>query len=133
MGYMIKNRQLQSGDSGVVFPTGTTSTRPGQPVDGQIRFNSTAGQVEYYASASWHAVAAAGPAALSIDDFTGNGAATQFQPMSFNVSDATQIMVFVGQLYQIPNDSYTVDGSNIITFSEAIPLNVPVNIIHVGA
>lgn len=133
MGYMVKNRQLKSGDSGVVFPTGATADRPSAPTNGQTRFNETTGQVEYYASAAWHAVAAAGPAALSVDDFTGNGAATQFQPMSFNVSDASQILVFVGQLYQIPNDSYTVDGSNIITFTEAIPLNVPVNIIHVGA
>jgi hypothetical protein len=50
--------------------------------------------------------------------------------MSVAESSETQIMVFVGSIYQDPASAYTVDGGYIITFTSAPPNTVPINVIH---
>jgi hypothetical protein len=42
----------------------------------------------------------------------------------------TQIMVFVGSIYQDPATAYTVDGGFDITFTSAPPNTVPISVIH---
>ena len=49
MGYFLKNRQIPSGSTGVVLPSGGNVVRPTDPVDGVIRFNTdNGGFIEYY-------------------------------------------------------------------------------------
>lgn len=129
MGYYVKNRQLQSGSSGVVIPTGSTATRPESPVFGLIRYNTDTGLIEFFNGTIFQSLAASGGINYTVDTFTGDGSTTVFT-MSEAETNADEIMVFVGSLYQTPVTNYTVDGSVNITFSSAPPAGVPVNVIH---
>jgi hypothetical protein len=50
--------------------------------------------------------------------------------MSIAESNADDLIVFVGSLYQIPVTNYTVDGGYDITFTSPPPDGVPINVIH---
>jgi hypothetical protein len=128
MGYFVKNRQLQSGSTGVVLPTGSSATRPDNPAFGMIRYN-TEGFVEFFNGTLWSQLGTGGAVTYTVDDFTGNGVQTEFT-MSSAVSNAQQIITFVGSIYQDPATSYTVDGGYTITFTSAPPNTVPINVIH---
>jgi hypothetical protein len=129
MGYFVKNRQLQSGSSGVVLPAGNSAIRPDNAVFGMIRFNTDLGLVEFYNGSVWSTLSSSGSINYTVDDFTGNGSQTVFT-MSIPESIAQNIMVFVGSIYQDPATSYTVNGGYDITFTSAPPNTVPINVIH---
>jgi hypothetical protein len=129
MGYFVKNRQLQSGSTGVVLPTGSSADRPDAPTFGVIRYNTDLGDVEYFDGANFVALAAGGAVTYVVDDFTGDGSTTTFT-MSQAESDETQIIVFVGSIYQDPATAYTVDGGLDIVFTSAPPDTIPINVIH---
>ena len=129
MGYFVKNRQLQSGSSGVVLPTGSSANRPDFPAFGMIRYNTDSGLVEFFNGSVWSSLGTGGAITYTVDDFVGNGVQTEFT-MSSAVSNAQQIITFVGSIYQDPATSYTVDGSYTITFTTAPPNTVPINVIH---
>ena len=130
MGYYVKNRRLPSGSTGVVLPTGSSETRPEYPTFGMIRYNTDVGLVEFFNGSVWNTLSTGGSISYTVDYFTGNGSTTLFGPMSIAVSSATQIIVFVGSIYQEPAYAYTVDGSYDITFTSAPPNTVPINVIH---
>lgn len=129
MGYFLKNRQLQSGSSGVVIPTGSSATRPDAPVFGLIRYNTDTGFVEYFNGSVFQSLSVAGSVNYTVDNFTGDGSDTVFT-MSIAESSADEIIVFVGSLYQIPTTNYTVDGGYDITFTSPPPDGIPINVIH---
>ena len=109
MGYFVKNRKLQSGSTGVVLPKGSTAQRPDYPTFGLIRYNTDSGYVEYFNGSIFQNLSVGGSVAYTVDNFTGTGSQTVFT-MSIAQSLATQIIVFVGSVYQIPTTNYTVDG-----------------------
>ena len=129
MGYFVKNRQLQSGSTGVVLPTGSSANRPDFPAFGMIRYNTDSGLVEFFNGSIWSTLSTGGSITYTVDDFTGDGSTTIFT-MSVAESTATQLIVFVGSIYQDPASSYTVDGGYDITFTSAPPNTVPINVIH---
>ena len=129
MGYFLKNRQLQSGSTGVVIPTGSSATRPDAPVFGLMRYNTDLGLIEFFNGSIFQSVAVSGGVNYTVDPFIGTGAQTVFT-MSIAESNAEEIIVFVGSLYQIPVTNYTVDGGYDITFTSAPPDGVPINVIH---
>jgi hypothetical protein len=129
MGHFVKNRRLQSGSSGVVIPTGSAAQRPDSPNFGMIRYNTDSGLVEFYNGSIWSTLSTGGSITYTVDDFTGNGVQTVFT-MSVAESTATQLIVFVGSIYQDPATSYTVNGGYDITFTSAPPNTVPINVIH---
>lgn len=129
MGYFVKNRRLQSGSSGVVLPSGPTIERPNAPVFGLIRYNTDSGYVEYFNGSIFQNLSTGGSVAYNVDNFTGTGSQTVFT-MSVPVSDPTQIIVFVGSIYQIATTNYTVNGGYDITFTSAPPNGLPINVIH---
>lgn len=129
MGYFVKNRQLQSGSSGVVLPTGSSANRPDYPTFGMIRYNTDLGFCEFFNGSIWQNMGVGGAISYTVDDFTGDGSTTIFT-MSIAESTETQIIVFVGSIYQVPTLAYTVDGGYDITFTSAPPNSVPINIIH---
>ena len=129
MGYFLKNRQLQSGSSGVVLPRGPASQRPDYPTFGMIRFNTDTGFVEFYNGTIWQNVGVGGVVSYTVDNFVGDGVETIFT-MSVAESVETQIIVFVGSIYQDPATAYTVDGGFDITFTSAPPNTVPISVIH---
>ena len=129
MGHFVKNRRLQSGSSGVVIPTGSAAQRPDSPNFGMIRYNTDSGLVEFYNGSIWSTLSTGGSITYTVDDFTGNGVQTVFT-MSVAESTETQLIVFVGSIYQDPATSYGVNGGYDITFTSAPPNTVPINVIH---
>jgi hypothetical protein len=129
MGYFVKNRRLQSGSSGVVLPTGSAANRPDNPAFGMIRYNTDSSLVEFFNGSIWSSLSTGGSITYTVDDFTGNGVQTVFV-MSIAETTATQLIVFVGSIYQDPASAYTVDGGYNITFTSAPPNTVPINVIH---
>ena len=129
MGYFVKNRQFQSGSTGMVIPTGSTATRPDAPVFGLMRYNTDTGLIEFFNGSIFQSLTVSGGINYTVDNFTGTGSQTVFT-MSTVESNAEEIIVFVGSLYQIPTTNYTVDGGYDITFTSAPPDGVPVNVIH---
>lgn len=129
MGYFLKNRQFQSGSTGMVIPTGSSATRPDSPVFGLMRYNTDLGLIEFFNGSIFQSVAVSGGVNYTVDSFTGTGSQTVFT-MSVTESSADEIIVFVGSLYQIPTTNYTVDGGYDITFESAPPNGIPINVIH---
>jgi hypothetical protein len=129
MGYFVKNRRLQSGSSGVVLPTGSAANRPDNPAFGMIRYNTDSSLVEFFNGSIWSSLSTGGSITYTVDDFVGDGSTTVFL-MSVAETTATQLIVFVGSIYQDPASAYTVDGGYNITFTSAPPNTVPINVIH---
>ena len=132
MGTFLKNREIQSGSTGIRIPTGSAANRPDQPVFGQIRFNTDIGFCEFYNGSIWQNFGTGGTVSYTVDDFVGDGS-TEVFVMSEAESDATQIMVFVGSIYQDPATAYTVDGGFNITFTSTPPIDIPINVIHTNS
>jgi hypothetical protein len=130
MGYFVKNRQLSSGSTGVGLPVGNTANQPAHPVVGMIRYNTELATPEFYNGAVFVALSQAGGIVYTLDNFVGNGVSVDFV-MSLPEGQSTQIIVFVGSIYQIPEENYTVSGT-VITFSSAPPSGLPINVIHSG-
>lgn len=129
MGYYVKNRRLQSGSTGVRLPVGSASDRPEYPTFGMIRYNTTSASVEFYDGSVWTALSAAGSISYTVDDFNADGSTLVFT-MSVAESSATQIIVFIGSIYQDPATAYTVNGGFDITFTSAPPNGTVINVIH---
>ena len=129
MGYYVKNRRLQSGSTGVRLPVGSANDRPEYPTFGMIRYNTDSASVEFYDGSVWAALSAAGAISYTVDNFNADGSTTVFT-MSEVESVATQIIVFIGSIYQDPATSYTVDGGLDITFTSAPPNGTVINVIH---
>jgi hypothetical protein len=113
----------------VVLPNGSSANRPDNPAFGMIRYNTDSGLVEFFNGSTWSSLSTGGSITYTVDDFVGDGSTTVFL-MSVAESTATQLIVFVGSIYQDPASSYTVDGGYNITFTSAPPNTVPINVIH---
>jgi hypothetical protein len=94
-----------------------------------IRYNTDVGFCEFYNGSIWQNMGTGGAITYTVDEFTGNGVQTVFT-MSIAESDETQIIVFVGSIYQDPATAYTVNGGYDITFTSAPPNTVPISVIH---
>ena len=129
MGTFLKNRKFQSGSSGMVIPTGSSATRPDAPVFGLMRYNTDTGLIEFFNGRIFQSLTVTGGINYTVDTFTGTGSQTVFT-MSIAESNADDLIVFVGSLYQIPVTNYTVDGGYDITFTSPPPDGVPINVIH---
>lgn len=120
---MLKNQVFSGAAYSLGVPRGTSSIGPSNPVSGQTRFNTTTNRLEFYANItgtpSWNAVSREGNVVIARDNFTGNGAASQFWPLStvFSSGDENKVLVHVGTVYQIPITNYTFNGTGNIIFS----------------
>jgi hypothetical protein len=128
MGYFVKNRQLQSGSSGVRLPTGSAADRPDYPLFGMIRYNTDLGFCEFYNGTIWQTFGTGGVVNYTVDSFIGDGSTTDYT-MTVAPADDQQVQVFVGSVYQEPTSAYTVSGTTL-TFTSAPPNTVPINIIQ---
>jgi|688.fasta_scaffold88515_3 hypothetical protein len=120
MGRYLKNTQLQGGSYAIQLPLGSNSIGPDQPVNGQIRFNTSNNRVELFFAGVWNQVAKIGSVNITVDEFTGDGVTTTFT-MSQAESSESAILVSIGGVYQQPITNYTVDGSTTITFTSPPP------------
>jgi hypothetical protein len=128
MGNFLKNRQLQSGSTGVVLPTGSTAQRPDYPTFGLIRFNTDTGFCEFFNGTIFQNMGVGGSVSYDVITATGNGSTVDFT-LDFEYTDPTQLIVFVGSIYQEPTVAYTVSGFNL-EFTSAPAAGIPVNIIQ---
>lgn len=130
MGYFVKNRQLQSGSSGVVLPAGGSGLRPDAPKFGLIRYNTDLGSVEFFNGTAFVQLGAAGAITYTVDNFTGDGSTLTFA-LSASVAGDDQVIVFVGSIYQTPTTAYTITGGGLddITFTSAPPVGEPISVI----
>jgi len=135
MGRHVKNRQLEPGSTTVEIPQVSTANRPsGQ--DGQIIFNTTTSTYQGYIGSQWYNISsAAGEKTLTVDKFQGDGSTTVFgngsgntldgstaASLSVTPTDATDMAIFIGGVYQVPGTHYTYSGG-AITFGSAPPAN----------
>jgi hypothetical protein len=126
MGHMLKNTVFRSGSYALGVPTGTNTIGPDAPVNGQTRYNTDTGKLEFYANITgiprWNAVTSEGNVSITKTSFTGNGVAVQFWPIGFSAGDENKVIVHAGTVYQIPTTNYTFgtgpNAGNII-FSSA--------------
>jgi hypothetical protein len=138
MGHMLKNTVFRSGSYALGVPQGTSSVGPATPVNGQTRFNRDTGKLEFWANIagtpSWNSVSREGNVALVKDSFVGDGANTNFGPLTsgYNSGQEAQILVHVGTVYQIPGTNYTFSGTGNTTIQfTSIPNNgAAITIIH---
>jgi len=136
MGRFLKRIELQeAGALTIKIPTITTAQRPtGQ--NGDIIYNKTTGTLQTFIGSQWYNVSsAAAEKTLIIDTFQGDGSTTVFGNGSGNTldgstaanltvepTDATDLQIFIGGVYQVPGTHYTYSGG-AITFGSAPPAN----------
>lgn len=120
MGRYLKNTQLEGGSYAIQLPLGSNSIGPDQPVNGQIRFNTSNNKVELFFAGVWNQVAKIGTVSIVVDEFTGDGVQTQFTMSQAESSDSA-VLVSIGGVYQQPATNYTVNGTTTITFTSPPP------------
>ncbi len=134
MGRFIKNPVLTQGSS-VEIPGVSTANRP-TGANGKIIFNTTTSTYQVYNGSAWYNVSEASrEKTLTVDKFQGDGSTTVFgagegntldgstmATLSVVPTDATDMVIFVGGVYQIPTTNYTYSGGRI-TFGSPIPAN----------
>ena len=138
MGRYVKNPEATQGQT-LEMPQVTTANRPSGK-NGQIIFNATTSTYQAYNGSEWYNISEASrQKTITIDRFQGDGTTVTFgngagntvdgstaATFSVGVSDATDIMVFVGGVYQVPTTNYSISGSGTtatITFGSAPPTN----------
>lgn len=128
MGTFLKNRELQSGSTGIRLPYGSAANRPDNPVFGMMRYNTDSGFCEFYNGTIWQTFGTGGAVSYTVDSFIGDGSTVAYT-MTVAPADDQQVQVFVGSVYQEPTTAYTVSGTTL-TFTSAPPNSVPINIIQ---
>jgi len=123
MGRFIK-RSLE-GEQGPILGS---KQRPISPIISLIRLNPDTNGLEYYNGSAYVELAKVGSTELKIDTFTGDATTTAFVMLQ-SVANASDILVFIGGVFQAATTNYTVSGVNI-TFTSAPPMNQTITIIH---
>ena len=139
MGRYVKNPEATQGQT-FEIPQVTTANRPGGK-NGQIVFNKTTSTYQVYNGAQWYNVSESSrDKTITIDRFQGDGSTLTFgngvgntldgsTTANFSVpvtGDPTDLLVFVGGVYQTPTTNYTMSGSGTtatITFGSIVPAN----------
>ena len=126
MGRLAKNPRIDPGALTVKIPSVTTAQRP-SGINGDIIYNSTTGTFQMYDN-GWGNVSTgtSEPGTVTIDRFQGDGSTTTFgngegntldlstaASFSVPVNDATDILVFIGGIYQTPISNYSIIGSGL--------------------
>ena len=99
----------------ILIPVGNTFQRPGTPVTGMIRFNTTINALEYYDIDSWES-AGTQFTIVTADTFNGDGSTVTFTLSEDSTTAAT--IVAINGVVQQPTTAYSVSG-NVLTFTEA--------------
>ena len=99
----------------ILVPVGSSAERPGTPVTGMVRFNTSVDALEFYDSEQW-TIAGAEFTIIVADEFVGDNSTVAFT-LSEDSTTATTLVAINGVL-QIPVTAYSVAG-NVLTFTEA--------------
>jgi hypothetical protein len=133
MGNFLKSRRLApttGNQYGVAIPAGTSATRPDGAPFGMIRYNTDSGFCEFFNGALWQPFGTGGVVNYSVQNFVGDGTATDFGPLTVTPSGVDQFQVFVGSIYQIPTTNYILTNLNTtIRFLSAPPNGISITLI----
>lgn len=105
---------INSVDS-MIIPVGASVDRPGTPVTGMFRFNSTTVGLEVWDGTQWAGTGSTFTIATS-QTFTGDGSTTAFTISATSTSAAS--LVSINGVVQIPVTAYGITGTTL-TFTEA--------------
>lgn len=105
--------------SGVVIPVGGTAERNEVPQTGVTRFNTDTGVLEVFNGTEFKSIAKQGLSSISVTTLTGDGSTIAYS-ISTNVDSGNQLLVFVGNVFQIFGTNYTL-SSGTITFTSPPP------------
>lgn len=133
MARFAKNRRLERDTAAAAVrpPVGTSALRPSSPTAGLFRFNTDNTVLEVYYNNVWNNVAKEGVSIIAKDQFTGAIGVTTFtMTYSYAAGRETQVLVFVGGVFQVPGTAYTFNGSTTIAFATAPPLGQTIVILH---
>jgi len=125
---------FEGGTGGLVIGGGETDER-GSPSNGQIRYNTTTGNLEAYVNNNWETIQTDRANLVSIQNLgTGDASETSFGPLSPTPVRAESILVLVENVVQIAGVNYTLttngDGTKQVKFDSAVPLGKDVTVIH---
>jgi len=116
-------RYLKNSKYALRLPT-ATSEGPSTLVDGLIRFNSDNDRLQYTFNGAWRDIALIGNTNILVQEEIGDGVITDFV-MDDPVANATDVLVFIGGVFQEPNVNYSIMG-NAIRFTSPPPApNLP--------
>jgi len=135
MGRFLKNPLIGDNASGITIPNVTTAQRP-SGTNGQLIYNTTTSTYQSYNGSAWYNISEASRVkTLTVDRFQGDGSTTVFGAGSGNTLDgstaatlsivpdaATDMLIFVGGVAQVPGTNYSYSGGQI-TFGSAPPGN----------
>lgn len=113
---------------GLGIPNGTTAERDPAPKPGEIRWNTTTSQLEFFNGSGYSEVAARGNIDIIKDSFTGDGSTAAYV-LTLTPAAEENILVFVGNVYQEPGVNYTVAGATI-TFTSPPPSAYNIVVLH---
>lgn len=131
MARLVKNSMfttVKDQFSATKLPTGTAGQRPDEPSTGEIRYNTTLGNVEFYDGTSFNNIAIKGNVSIVKDSFTGDGSTASYG-LSITPENENNILVFVGNVFQNPGVAYTLSGA-AITFSSPPPDTHSIVVLH---
>lgn len=132
MGRFLKSSQYitlkDQTSGGLAIPAGTTAERPVSPLPGEVRFNTSTSNLEYYDGSNYQDFAVQGNVSITKDSFTGDGSTTVYT-LSITPSNENAILVFVGNVHQNPGVAYTISGATL-TFSSAPPDTHTIVVLH---
>lgn len=141
MGRFVKNREIESQSYSARMPFGPTALRTSTPVNGLFRFNTDTNRMEVYYNATWNTMAKVGVVEIVKDSQgaappganleSANGSRTTFtMSRSYTAGQETQVLVYVGNIFQNPGVAYTFNGTTTITFTSPPPLGQTIIILH---
>ena len=116
MARLLKNTQISTSSTAIQLPLGSSAVRPDQPVNGQLRFNTSLSKIEMYFANVWQSVAKIGTVNIEEDVFTTANATVQYGPMSYSY-DAGQeanVQIYVGGVHQLPSTNYQFQGNTFV-------------------
>ena len=137
MGRFAKNPIIGDNASGITIPNVTTAQRP-SGTNGQLVYNTTTATYQVYKGSGWYNVSESSrEKSITVDRFQGDGSTTVFggssggtlgstdntsAVLSVVPDSATDMIIFVGGIYQAPITNYTYTGGQI-TFGSVPPAN----------
>lgn len=127
-GKFLKEPRIDSSAKAITIPSGAAADRPGAPIFGSFRFNTDLGSLEYFNGTAFKTVSEAGEKTLTIDTFVGDASTTTFT-LATTPSAVTQVLVFIGGVFQESTTHYTI-SSDDITFDEAPPTGETITVIQ---
>ena len=141
--YDVNGQVIMDSDNVMLVPKGATYQRPAYPENGHIRYNTTDEQFEAYQNGAWREMRFKEPnqdPGIVVQSLgVGDAVEIDFGPLNsqdpdFPVPAAAQnVLVFVENVYQLPNTNYTLvqKGSAwFIRFCTAVPFGKPVTVLH---